>query len=84
MHPSRLAQILVVSAALVLPSGAAEAGPPKHETPIVVQVDEHGFGWTDAIGAVAGIGLTLVSAGGVALVRLGRPASLHEKKGARP
>ena len=86
MHPSRPVQALVLSATLALPAGAgaADAGRPTHETPIVVRVDEHGFQWTDvAVGAVAGIGATLITVGGVALVRLRRPASLHEK-GARP
>jgi hypothetical protein len=83
MHPSRPAQILVLCTALALPA-AAGAGTPRHETPIVVRVDEGGFRWTDAaVGAVAGIGATLVTAGGVALVRLRRPTSMHEK-GARP
>jgi hypothetical protein len=84
MHPTRLIQAFVLTAALALPSGAgADTGTPTHETPIVVRVDDHGFGWTDAaIGAVAGIGATLVTVGGVALVRLRRPP-LHEK-GARP
>jgi hypothetical protein len=85
MHPTRLIQALVLTAALALPSGAgADTGKPSHETPIVVRVDEQGFGWTDAaIGAVAGIGATLVTVGGVALVRLRRPLATHEK-GARP
>ena len=85
MHPTRLTQALVLTAALALPSGAsADTGTTTHETPIVVRVDDHGFGWTDAaIGAVAGISATLVTAGGVALIRLQRPTPSHEK-GARP
>jgi hypothetical protein len=83
MHPTRLA--LVLTAALALPAGArADAGRPSHETPIVVRVDEHGFGWADAaVGAVAGVGATLVTVGGVALVHLRRPEPVHEK-GRRP
>jgi hypothetical protein len=81
MHPTRLTQALVLAAALALPSAAgADAGTTTQETPIVVRVDEHGFAWTDAaVGAVAGIGATLVTAGGVALVRLQRPTPSHEK-----
>lgn len=85
MHPTCLMQVLVLTAALALPSGAgADAGMPTHESPIVVRVDEHGFGWTDAaVGAVAGIGATLVTVGGVALVRLRRLGPKYEK-GTRP
>ena len=85
MHPPRLIPALVLTAALALPAGAgADAGTPAHETPIVVRVDEQGFAWTDAVvGAVAGIGATLVTVGGVALVRLRRPTPSHEK-GQRP
>jgi hypothetical protein len=84
MHPTRLTQALVLSAALALPSGArADAGTTTHETPIVVRVDDRGFGWTDAaVGAVAGIGATLVTAGGATLIRLRRPGPSHER-GAR-
>jgi len=79
MHPTRLTQAVVLAAALALPPGAkADTGTTTHETPIVVRVDEHGFGWTDgAVGAVAGIGATLVTAGGVALIRLRRPSPSH-------
>ena len=79
MHPARFTQALVLTAMLALPSGAtADAGATPSETPIV-RVDEHGFGWTDAsVGAVAGIGATLVAVGGVALVRLRRPTPSHE------
>ena len=85
MHPTRLIQALLLTGALAPPSGVqADAGTPTHETPIVVRVDEHGFGWTDAfVGAVAGIGATLVAVGGVALVRLRRPTPSHEN-GTRP
>lgn len=85
MHPTRLIQALVLTAALALPSGAgADSGTTTHETPIVVRVDEHGFAWTDAaVGAVAGIGATLATAGGLALVRLRRPTPSH-RTGARP
>lgn len=84
MHPLRPVLALVLGTTLALPAGAAGAGTPRHETPIVVRVDERGFQWTDAaVGAVAGIGATLVTAGGVALVRTRRPTSMHEK-GARP
>lgn len=78
-------QALVLTAALALPAGArADAGTPTHETPIVVRVNEHGFRWGDAaVGAVAGLGATLVTVGGVALVHLRRPDPLHEK-GTRP
>ena len=81
MHPTRLIQALLLTGALAPPSGAqADAGTPTHETPIVVRVDDRGFAWTDAtIGAVAGIGATLVTAGSVALVRLGRPNPSHER-----
>ena len=80
MHPSRLVPGLVLAAALALPTGAAAAEAPQRETPIVVRVDQGGFRWADAaVGAVAGIGATLVTAGGVALVRLRRPASMHEE-----
>ena len=81
MHPTRLIQAVLLTGALALPSGAqADAGTPTRETPIVVRVDDRGFGWTDAaIGAVAGIGATLVTAGGVALVRLQRPTPSHER-----
>jgi hypothetical protein len=81
MHPTRLTPVLVLAAALALPSGAgADAGTTTRETPIVVRVDEHGFGWTDAaVGAVAGIGATLVAAGGVALIRPQSPNPSHEK-----
>ena len=84
MHPTRLIQTLVLTAALALPPGAgADAGTPAHETPIVVHVADQGFAWTDAVvGAVAGIGATLATVGGVALVRLRRPTPSHEK-GAR-
>ena len=85
MPPARLTQALVLTAVLALPSGArADTGTTPAETPIVIRVDEHGFGWTDAaVGAVAGIGATLVTVGGVALVRLRRPTPSHEK-GTRP
>jgi hypothetical protein len=83
MHSFRLAVVLVLAAALALPS-VAGAGTPTRETPIVVRVDEHGFRSTDAvIGAIAGIGTTLVVSGCVALVRLQRSSSLLEK-GKRP
>jgi hypothetical protein len=73
---------LVLGAALALPAGAAGA---QRETPIVVRVDGGGFRWADAaVGAVAGIGATLVTAGGVALVRLRRPAPDNDERGARP
>jgi hypothetical protein len=78
MHPSRLARVLVLCAALVLPVGASAGGTRTHETPIVVRVDDPGFRWADAaVGAVAGIGATLATAGGVALVRL-RRSPAHE------
>jgi|1186.fasta_scaffold301802_2 hypothetical protein len=80
MHPTRLIPALLLTAALALPaSGRADVGTP-HETPIVVRVDDRRFGWTDAaVGAVAGVGATLVTAGGVALIRLRRPAPSHER-----
>ena len=84
MHPSRPVQALVLAAALALPAGAAGAGA-ERDTPIVVRVDEGGFRWTDAaVGAVAGIGATFVTAGSVALIRLRRPSAYHDEKGERP
>ena len=81
MHPTRLIQASLLTEALALPSVAkADAGTPTRETPIVVRVDDHGFAWTDAaVGAVAGIGATLVTAGGVTLVRLRRPTPSHDE-----
>jgi hypothetical protein len=70
MHPSRHARTLVVCAALVLPAGAVAGGTDTDETPIVVRVDRGGFSWTDAaVGAAAGVGATLATAGGFALLR---------------
>jgi len=82
MHPARSVRLLVVSAALVAPSAArAEAGTRAHETPIVVRVDERGIAWGDAlVGAVAGIGATLVTVGGVALARPRLSASLDSRE----
>ena len=81
MHPTRLIQALLLTGAFALPSVAtADAGTRTRETPIVVRIDDRGFGWTDAaVGAVAGIGATLVTAGGVALIRLRRPTPSHER-----
>lgn len=87
MHPTRSLKALALAAALALPSGslAADGGKPTRETPIVVRIDEAGFAWTDAgIGAVAGIGATLVAAGGLALVRPQRASSSLDEKGGRP
>jgi hypothetical protein len=83
MQRSRL--VLVGMFALVAALGpAARAGgadgPRERTTPIVVRVNEGGFRWTDAaVGAAAGIGATLVAAGGVALVRV-----RQNEKGVRP
>jgi hypothetical protein len=82
MHPARTVLPVALAAALSLPpyAGAADAVPSTHETPIVVRVDDGGFGWTDAaLGVVAGVGATLVTAGGVALLRLRRPTRSNEK-----
>jgi hypothetical protein len=75
MHPTRLVRLLALTAALAAPPVAVSGeGTRSHETPIVVRLDGRGFAWTDAaVGAVAGIGATLVTAGCIALVRL-RPS----------
>jgi hypothetical protein len=73
MHPAHFFRLLALAATLTAPSSWGSGGTRTHETPIVVRVDEHGFAWTDAVvGVVAGIGVTLVTAGGVVLVRLRR------------
>jgi hypothetical protein len=85
MHPTRLVRALAVAAALLPASTtcAADASAGTRETPIVVRLDDAGFQWTDAaIGAVAGVSATLVTIGGVALVRLQRPSL--RTKGGRP
>ena len=76
MHSAGRLQLLMLAAALIAPSAAgAGAGTRTHETPIVVRVDGGGFAWADAVvGAIAGAGATLVTAGGVALVRVRRSA----------
>jgi hypothetical protein len=51
------------------------------ETPIVVRV-EGGFRWADAaIGALAGVGISLATAGCVALVRLGGAGTPRQAEG---
>ena len=85
MHPTRLVRALVAAAAFLAASTVlgADARAGTHETPIVVRLDDAGFQWTDAaIGAVAGVGATLVMVGGLALVRLQRPS--QRTKGERP
>jgi hypothetical protein len=86
MYRSRLvSRLLVLVVALGLVAGTASAAGGERTTPIVVRVDEGGFRWTDAaVGAVAGIGATIVTAGGVALLRLPRPVSHQDEKGERP
>ena len=85
MQRWRLVLVLVFVVAVRPPTDAAAAGGHERTTPIVVRVDEGGFRWTDAaVGAVAGIGATFVIAGGVALLRLGRPAADQKEKGERP
>jgi uncharacterized membrane protein YfcA len=77
--------LVLVVFVMVLTPPAATAVAAGHErtTPIVVRVDEGGFRWTDAaVGAVAGIGATFVTAGGVALLRLRRPAPDKERSSA--
>jgi hypothetical protein len=81
MHPARVATLLLTAAFLTPSSGWATDRTHTTETPIVVRVDERGFAWPDAfVGAVAGIGATLVAAGGVALLRPGRSA-LESREG---
>jgi hypothetical protein len=86
MDPSRLVlHVLVLVVALGPTVDAAPANRHERTTPIVVRVDEGGFRWTDAaVGAVAGIGATFVTAGGVALLRLRRPATHRDEKGEPP
>jgi hypothetical protein len=75
--------LLVFAVALMPLAATAVAAGHERTTPIVVRVDEGGFRWTDAaVGAVAGIGATLVTAGGVALLRLRRPAPDKERSSA--
>jgi hypothetical protein len=84
MHRSCLVLVVFVMA-LTPPAATAVAAGHERTTPIVVRVDEGGFRWTDAaVGAVAGIGATFVTAGGVALLRLRRPSAYHDEKGERP
>lgn len=76
----------VVVASLVLgPGSAAAADPPStRTTPIVVRVDDGGFGWSDAgIGALAGAGGALVLTGGAALLRSSFADGARTRKGER-
>jgi hypothetical protein len=83
MQRSCLVLVLVSVVALTPPAATAAAAGHERTTPIVVRVDEGGFRWTDAaVGAVAGIGATLVTAGGVTLLRLRRPAPDKERSSA--
>jgi hypothetical protein len=73
-----------VVASLVLgPASAAAADPPStRTTPIVVRVDDDGFGWSDAgIGALAGAGGALVLIGGAALLRSSSADGVRARKG---
>jgi hypothetical protein len=71
---------LVVVAALVVASGPSASH--GQETPIVVRVEDGGFHWSDAaIGALAGVGISLAATGCVALVRLRDAGNTTRTKG---
>jgi hypothetical protein len=66
--PVSLALAVVAALLLALDASASDGG---QKSPIVVRVEPGGFRWSDAaVGALAGIGITLAAAGCVALVRL--------------
>ena len=87
MHHTRLRNELALALGLALlgpVSAAASDPPPDRPTPIVVRVDDGGFGWADAgVGALAGVGGTLAVVGGAALVRAARPDVTRSEKGVR-
>jgi hypothetical protein len=67
--PVSLALVVVAALLLAFDASASEGG---QKSPIVVRVESGGFRWSDAaVGALAGVGITLAAAGCVALVRLG-------------
>ena len=72
-----------VAAALLLTISAPALGGDE-ETPIVVHVERNGFHWSDAaLGAFAGVGITLAVTGVVTLVRLRGAGSTTRTKGER-
>jgi hypothetical protein len=71
---------LVALVVLLLARDAPASGSGK-ETPIVVRVEDR-FRWEDAgIGALAGIGISVATAGCVALVRLRGAGTSRRTKG---
>jgi len=76
--------IAVTVVASLLLCGGAHAAEPIRTTPIVVKVAAGGFSLADAaLGAVAGAGAVIATAGIVALVRLRREAPPPTKGDAR-
>jgi hypothetical protein len=72
--------VAVTVVASLLLCGGAHAAEPIQTTPIVVKVAEGGFSLADAaVGAVAGMGGVIATAGIVALVRLRREANPRTK-----
>lgn len=74
-----------VAVAALLLATSASASDGRNETPIVVRVDQGGFHWSDAaIGALAGVGISLTATGFVALVRLRGAGVTSRTKGEQP
>jgi hypothetical protein len=74
-----LALVAVTVLLLAVDSSGSDGG---QKTPIVVRVERGGFRWSDAaVGALAGVGISLAVTGCLALVRLGDAGSPSSTKG---
>ena len=78
----RVLRFAVCAAALLLEAAPAIAATPSRTAPIVVKVTHGGFSLADAaVGAIAGGGAVIATAGLVALMRLRREESNPPQKG---
>jgi hypothetical protein len=78
----RVLPFAIGAAATLLVAGPAIAATPPRTTPIVVKVTHGGFSLADAaVGAIAGGGAVIATAGLVALMRLRREESNPPRKG---
>jgi hypothetical protein len=77
---SIMAAVTFAAVSLVAATGAAAPRPKqRQQVPLVVRVEDRGFGWGDAsIGAAAGFGAALVLAGSLALA--GSPRHHKEER----
>ena len=78
----RVIGLAIVMAIALAACADVRAAGRAHTTPVVVKVERGGFRWSDAgVGVLAGVGLSLVTCGCLALARMRDAEANAQSKG---